>query len=225
MLKPNEYVLNVYSTAGQNPSFSEETSKFNHIQVIPQYADDKATTSAWYNLSNKIGLDLESEESDSFGSRTSLLENIINNTVTHSTTHVTKSPRRSPQSPKISSKERHEGVIEKQDTKTSTAKLSLTNRTVRRRQTPTKMNTRKAVQSVHEIQSSLRRAPRRFKDKSIANSSESTGLSKESWIPLNVRMKMLRRNMAVAKINTESRRQYVLILSFSTYTTSKRESL
>ena len=145
---------------------------------------------------------MQSQECDSFGSQDSLLENVIQNALTHSTTHVTaSSPRRSTQSPHIASKERYERVIDKQETKHSINPSSATTRMVRRRQTPIKFNTRKACESVQEIQSSLRRSPHR-------SISESTGLSNESWIPMNVRMKMLRRNMAVAKINTESRRQY-----------------
>ncbi len=185
-------------------SFSpHKHSIFSHTQVLPKCTDEKTTTSAWYNISNRIGLDLQSQECDSFGSRASLLENIVNNALTHSTHFTASSPRTSTQtlSTQSPSTERHEQVIKKKDTKPS----SSTTRTVRRRHTPIKFNNRKAVQSVQEIQTSLRRSPRRSTENSI---SEGTGLSKESWIPMKVRMKMLRRNMGVVKINTESRRQY-----------------
>jgi len=153
-------------------------------------------------------LDIQKEGSgDSFDSKSSLLEQLVNNGTTHTTS---VSPRRAAVPISSPTKESHK-YQQKQEIKTGQRSLSTT-RTTRRRPTPVKFNTGKIVQSVDEIQSSLRRSPHRKKksDKSTVNNnnSDNTSLSKESWIPLNVRMKMLRRNMAVAKINTETRRQY-----------------
>lgn len=182
--------------------------------AFPETLDDALATDAWLTMSQRVGI-----SKISFQQKCSALESVVVNATKGGTSDHrensqvairSKAPRsksaRSLAKSEEKEKNRTQFLEELHSVKAKRKPRKKQNRP--RPRTPPKLGARFHVQSHSDIKASLRRpnSIAALKSKDMEDGSK-TKQSSESWIPLEIRMRMLRRDIQIAKINQQNAKQ------------------